>query len=307
MAKVANNVLELIGDTPVIKFSKITGPECATIYGKLENFNPMCSVKDRICLSMIEAAEKEGRIKPGDTLIEPTSGNTGIGLAFIAAYKGYRLVLTMPETMSLERRKILKVFGADIILTEGSKGMTGAVEKAKELAEKNGWNILQQFENPANPAAHRQTTAREILEQVPDLDAFVAGIGTGGTITGVGEVLRQEITDRKVIIVAVEPAESPVLSRGIAGPHKIQGIGAGFIPAVLNTEIYDEVITVKYDQAKEMVHRLAREEGLFLGISAGAALWAALVVGRRLGPGKKVVVILPDHGERYLSTELFEE
>lgn len=307
MAKVVNNILELIGDTPIVKLSKIVGPASAEIFGKLESFNPMCSVKDRICLSMIEAAEREGKIKPGDTLIEPTSGNTGIGLAFIAAYKGYRLVLTMPETMSIERRKILKAFGAKIVLTEASKGMKGAVEKAKELADSKGWYQLQQFENPANPEIHRKTTAREILQQVPDLDAFVAGVGTGGTITGVGEIIKEEIKGKRVLIVAVEPEGSPVLSLGKAGSHRIQGIGAGFVPKVLNTQIYDEVIRVSEENAIETARRLAREEGLFVGISAGAATWAALMIGRRLGPGKKVVVILPDHGERYLSTDLFEE
>lgn len=307
MAVVANNILELVGNTPVVKLNKIVDESSAEIYGKLESFNPLCSVKDRICLSMIEAAEKEEKIKPGDTLIEPTSGNTGIGLAFVAAYKGYRLVLTMPETMSIERRKILKAFGAELILTEASKGMMGAVQKAKELADKNGWFQLQQFENPANPEIHRKTTAEEILEQVPDLDAFVAGIGTGGTITGVGEVIRERIKDKHVLIVAVEPQTSPVLSGGQPGPHKIQGIGAGFVPKVLNTKIFDEIIRVSEENAIQTSRRLAKKEGIFVGISAGAATWAALEIAKRLGKGKKIVVILPDHGERYLSTDLFEE
>lgn len=307
MAKVANNILELIGDTPVIKLNKIVDKDSAEIYGKLESFNPLSSVKDRICLSMIEAAEKEGKIKPGDTLVEPTSGNTGIGLAFIAAFKGYRLVLTMPETMTIERRKILKAFGAEIVLTEGSKGMKGALEKAQDLADKNGWFQPQQFENPANPEIHRKTTAKEILEQVPDLDAFVSGIGTGGTITGVGEVLRKKIKNKHVHIVAVEPEASPVLSGGQPGPHKIQGIGAGFVPKVLSTEIYDEIIKVSEENAIEISRRLAKEEGIFVGISAGGATWAALKVAKILGKGKKVVVILPDHGERYLSTDLFKD
>ena len=306
MAKVANNILELIGDTPVVKLNKIVGENSAEIYGKLENFNPLSSVKDRICLSMIEAAEKEGKIKPGDTLVEPTSGNTGIGLAFVAAFKGYKLVLTMPDTMSIERRKILKALGAELVLTEGPKGMKGAIEKAQELADKYGWFQPQQFDNPANPEIHRKTTAEEILQQIPDLDAFVSGIGTGGTITGVGEVLRKK-AKKKVHIVAVEPEASPVLSGGQPGPHKIQGIGAGFIPKVLNTKIYDEIIKVSNENAFEISRKLALKEGIFVGISSGAATWAALQVARKLGKGKKVVVILPDHGERYLSTPLFGE
>jgi len=253
---------------------------------------------------MIEAAERDGKIKPGDTLVEPTSGNTGIGLAFVSAFKGYKLILTMPETMSVERRKILKALGAEIVLTEGAKGMKGSVAKAQELSEQNGWYLLQQFNNPANPEIHRKTTAVEIIEQVPDLDAFVAGIGTGGTITGVGEVLRKK-AGKTVQIIAVEPDASPVLSGGAPGPHEIQGIGAGFVPDVLNTKVYDEVIRVTNDNAFETSRRLAREEGIFVGISSGAAAWAALQIAKKLGKGKKVVVILPDHGERYLSTALF--
>ncbi|MDP2750570.1 MAG: cysteine synthase A [Nanoarchaeota archaeon] len=305
MAKVANNMLELIGDTPVVKLNKIVGENSAEIYAKLECFNPLSSVKDRIALSMIESAEKSGKIKKGDTLIEPTSGNTGIGLAYVAVIKGYKLVLTMPETMSIERRKILKALGAEIVLTEGPKGMKGAIEKAKQLSEENNWFALQQFDNPANPEIHRKTTAEEILKQVPDLDAFVAGIGTGGTITGVGEVLRKKAA-KKVRIVAVEPEASPVLSGGSPGPHKIQGIGAGFIPLVLNTSIYDEIIKVSNQDALETTRKLAREEGIFVGISSGAAAYAALKVAEKLGKGKKVLVILPDCGERYLSTELFD-
>jgi cysteine synthase A len=307
VAKVVDSVLDLIGDTPVVKLSKLIGENSANVYCKLESFNPLSSVKDRIALSMIEAAEKEGKLAPGATLVEPTSGNTGIGLAFVAAFKGYRLMLTMPDTMSVERRKIMKAFGAEIILTPGEKGMKGAVEKAEELANKNGWFQPQQFNNPANPEIHRKTTAREILEQVPDLDAFVAGIGTGGTITGVGEALREEIRGRDVLIVGVEPEDSPVLSGGKPGPHKIQGIGAGFVPEILNAKIYDEIIKVSNGKAFETSLSLAREEGIFAGISSGAALWAAIKVAERLGKGKKVVVILPDHGERYLSTELFED
>ncbi|MEO0293329.1 MAG: cysteine synthase A [candidate division WOR-3 bacterium] len=307
MGKVVNSILELIGDTPIVKLSRLVKKDSADVYCKLEGFNPLGSIKDRIALSMIEAAEKEGKIKPGDTIIEPTSGNTGIGLAFVSAFKGYKLVLTMPETMSVERRKIMKAFGAEIILTPGEKGMKGAVEKAQELAEKHGWFQPQQFNNPANPEIHRKTTAREILEQIPDLDAFVAGIGTGGTITGVGEILRKEIKKREILIIGVEPLDSPVLSGGKPGPHKIQGIGAGFVPKVLNTKIYDEIIQVSNKDAFEMAKLLARKEGIFAGISSGAALWGGLKVAKRLGEGKKVVVILPDHGERYLSTNLFED
>jgi cysteine synthase A len=308
MAKVANNILELIGDTPVVKLNKIVDENSAEVYGKLESFNPLSSVKDRICLSMIEAAEKEGKIKSGDTIIEPTSGNTGIGLAFVCAFKGYKLVLTMPDTMTIERRKILKAFGAELILVKPEEGigMIGAIKKAQELAEKNGWFQPQQFDNPANPGIHRKTTAEEILKQVPDLDVFVAGIGTGGTITGVGEVLRKK-ANKKVYIAAVEPVGSPILSGGEPGKHKIQGIGAGFVPKVLNTKIFDEVIKVKDEDAAEIARKLALKEGIFVGISAGAAAWAALQVARKLGPGKKIVVIFPDHGERYLSTPLFGE
>lgn len=306
MAKVANNILELIGDTPIVKLNKVVEENSAEIYGKLESFNPLSSVKDRICLSMINAAEKDGKIKPGDTIVEPTSGNTGIGLAFVSAFKDYKLVLTMPDTMSIERRKILKALGAELVLTEGSKGMKGAIDKAKELADKNGWFQPQQFNNPANPEIHRKTTAKEILQQVPDLDIFIAGIGTGGTITGVGEVLKKE-AKKKVQIIAVEPESSPVLSGGPSGPHKIQGIGAGFVPKVLNTEIYDEIIKVTNEDSFETTRKLALEEGIFVGISSGAAVWAALQVAKKVGKGKKIVVILPDQGERYLSTTLFGE
>lgn len=308
MAKIAKNILELIGNTPVVKINKLVGKDSAEVYAKLESFNPMNSVKDRIALSMIEHAEKSGKIEPGDTLIEPTSGNTGIGLAFVSAVKGYKLVLAMPETVSIERRKILKALGAEIVLVkpEEGVGMTGSIKKAEELAKKNSWIQLQQFENPANPEVHRKTTALEILEQLPDLDAFVAGVGTGGTITGVGEVLRKK-AKKKVHIVAVEPETSAVLSGSPAGPHKIQGIGAGFIPNVLNKEIYDEIIKVKNDEAFDIARKLAKEEGIFIGISSGAAMFAALQLAKKLGKGKKVLVLLPDFGERYLSTSLFGE
>ena len=301
----ANSILELIGQTPVVRLNKIVGKNDATIWAKLEMFNPVSSVKDRICLSMVEAAEKEGKLKPGATIVEPTSGNTGIGLAMVAAVKGYKLILTMPDTMSIERRNLLKAFGAELILTPGTEGMKGAVKKAEELIGKNpDYFMPQQFNNPANPEIHRKTTAVEILEQVgEDIDAFVAGIGTGGTITGVGEVLRKK--NPKVKLVAVEPAASAVLSGCPSGSHKIQGIGAGFVPKVLNTDILDEIITVSNEEAARTSRRLAKEEGLFVGISSGAACWAALKVAKRLGKGKTVVVILPDTGERYLTTDLF--
>ena len=298
-------ITELIGNTPVVRLNKVAGKDDAVIWTKLESFNPGGSVKDRICLSMIEAAEKEGKIKPGATIIEPTSGNTGIGLAMVCAAKGYKLVLTMPETMSVERRMLLKAYGAELILTPGSEGMKGAVMRAEELAKENkNYFIPQQFKNPANPEIHRRTTAQEILRQVKEsIDAFVSGVGTGGTLTGVGEVLKPKYPGIK--IVAVEPAASPVLSGGTPGPHKIQGIGAGFIPDVLNMKIIDAIITVKDDEAKETAVRLAEKEGLLVGISSGAAAFAALKVARELGKGKTVVVIFPDTGERYLSTGLF--
>jgi cysteine synthase A len=306
MAKVANNILELIGDTPVVKLNKIPGKNSAEIYCKLEFFNPLGSIKDRIALHMIEEAEKKDKIRQGDTLVEPTSGNTGIGLAYVSAVKGYRLILVMPDSMSKERIKILKALGAEVLLTPGETGMKGAVDKAKELTETKGYFCLGQFTNPANPETHRETTAREILLQVPGIDVFVSGIGTGGTVTGVGEVLKKEIKDRKIIIVGVEPEDSPVLSGGKPGIHKIQGIGAGFIPGVLNKEIIDEIITVKDKDAFLVSRQLAKEEGIFAGISSGAAVWAALKVARKFPKEKKIVVILPDSGERYLSTDLFE-
>jgi cysteine synthase A len=261
-------------------------------------------VKDRIAKAMIEAAEASGQLKPGMVIVEPTSGNTGIGLAMTAAVKGYRLILTMPDTLSLERRALLKAYGADLVLTPGGDGMKGAIAKANELVEEQNGFMPQQFKNPANPESHRRTTAMEILAQADHFDAFVAGIGTGGTITGVGEILRQERPG--VRLVAVEPAGSPVLSGGSAGRHKIQGIGAGFIPDVLNTRIIDEIIQVPDDAARDTARRLAREEGILCGISSGAATWAALQVAQRLGQGKAVITVLPDTGERYLSTGLFD-
>jgi cysteine synthase A len=306
MKKLKENILNLIGYTPIVKLYKIQDKNSAQIYCKLEFFNPLGSVKDRIALNMIEKAEKKHLIRPGDTLIEPTSGNTGIGLAYVSAVKGYKIILVIPDTMSKERIKILKALGAEIVLTDGTKGMRGAREKASEIQKEKGCFCPDQFTNPANPETHRKTTAREILKQVPDIDAFVAGVGTGGTLTGVGEVLKKEITDKKIHIVAVEPADSAVLSGREPGPHKIQGIGAGFVPAVLNIKIIDEIITVKNEDAFSTSRRLTREEGIFAGPSSGAAVWAALNLANRLSEEKKIVVILPDTGERYLSTDLFD-
>jgi cysteine synthase A len=301
--KIAKDISELIGDTPMVRLGRLVTPGMAEVLVKLEQFNPGGSIKDRICLSMIEAAEKKGLLKKGSTIIEPTSGNTGIGLAMISAAKGYRCVLTMPETMSIERRQILKAYGADIVLTEGAKGMRGAVEKAEELAKKAPNSFMpQQFKNPDNPEAHRRTTAKEILEATDgNLDAFVAGVGTGGTLTGVGEVLKKH--NPKIKIIAVEPKNSPVLSGGKPGAHKIQGIGAGFVPEVLNLKIIDEIVQVEDYDAFNTSRALVRDEGIFAGISSGAALWAALKVSRELGKGKTVVTIFPDTGERYLSME----
>lgn len=303
--KLNENIVKLIGNTPMVRLNKIPGPEYAEIWAKLEGFNPGGSVKDRIALSMIETAEQEGKLPPGGTIIEPTSGNTGIGLALVAAVKGYRLILTMPETMSIERRQIFQAYGAEVVLTSGSTGMMGAIEEAELILKRNpDYFMPMQFENPANPEIHRKTTAVEIIDAINgDIDGFVAGVGTGGTITGVGEVLRAR--NSNIWIAAVEPAASPVLSGGNPGPHKIAGIGAGFYPGVLNTKIYNEVIPVADDYALIMSRRLAKEEGLLSGISSGAAAWAALKVAQKLGAGKRVVVIFPDRGDRYLSTGLF--
>jgi cysteine synthase A len=305
--KLANNVLELIGNTPMVKLNRIVEQDMAEIWAKLESFNPGGSVKDRICLSMIEDAERKGLLKPDSTIIEPTSGNTGIGLAMVCAVKGYRCILTMPETMSLERIYILKSYGAEIVLTAGIDGMQGAIKKAEQLLHKTPNSFMpQQFKNVANPQVHRETTAKEILEVINgNIDAFVAGVGTGGTITGVGEVLKRQNQD--IRIVAVEPQTSAVLSGKAPGPHKIQGIGAGFIPEVLNRKLIDQIITVDDIDAFKTSRILAKEEGLLVGISAGAAVWAALRVAKGLGVGKLVVVVLPDTGERYFSMEQYFE
>ncbi|NLA57337.1 MAG: cysteine synthase A [Firmicutes bacterium] len=302
-----DSVLDLIGGTPIVKLQRLPRPQGAEVYAKLESFNPGGSVKDRIALAMIRAAEREGKLKPGGTIVEPTSGNTGIGLAMASAALGYRLILTMPETMSLERRRLLAAYGAELILTPGNAGMRGAIEKAQALLEENpDFFMPQQFENEANPQIHRQTTALEIFDQMDGkLDVFVAGVGTGGTITGVGEVLKARLPELRV--VAVEPEGSPVLSQGKSGTHRLQGIGAGFVPKVLNRTVIDEIITVSDADAYDMVRRLAREEGILVGISAGAACCAALQVAADLDAGQRVVVVFPDTGERYLSTpELFD-
>jgi cysteine synthase A len=301
-----NSVLELIGNTPMVKINKLVKEDSAEIYAKMEFFNPCSSIKDRICLSMVESAEKQDKIKTGDTLIEPTSGNTGIGLAFVCAAKGYNLVLAMPETMSIERRNMLKAFGAELILTEGSKDMTGAVNMAKAQSDRKGYFQPQQFNNPANPEAHRKTTAQEIIKQIGRLDAFVAGVGTGGTITGVGQVLKEEI-GKHVEIITVEPLMSPVLSGGKPGLHGIQGIGAGFVPEVLDKSIIDEIIQVSDDEAYETTRNIIREEGILCGVSSGANLFAAIKVAQRLGKDKKIVTVFPDTAERYLSTKLFSD
>ncbi len=307
MSRIYDDITATIGHTPLVRLNQVAAGLQATVVVKLESRNPGGSVKDRIGLSMIEAAEREGKITRETTIIEPTSGNTGVGLALVCAARGYKLVLTMPDTMSIERRKLLAAYGAQIVLTPGSEGMTGAIRVAEELASKTLNSFVpQQFENPANPQAHRETTALEIWEDTDgQVDILVAGVGTGGTITGVAEVIKPLKPGFKAI--AVEPAGSPVLSGGQKGPHKIQGIGAGFVPGVLRTDLLDEIITVSYEQAMRTARRLAREEGLLVGISAGAAAWAALsVAGRPESQGLLVVVVLPDTGERYLSSELFE-
>ncbi len=304
-ARRAETILDLIGHTPLVRLHRLPQPGSAVTWVKLERSNPGGSVKDRIAKAMIDAAEESGVLQPDSVIVEPTSGNTGIGLAMVAAVKGYRLILIMPGTMTAERRALLRAYGAELVLTPGEKGMKGAITKAEELVSEHGYVMLNQFDNPANPEIHRRTTAAEILAQVGHLDAFVAGVGTGGTITGVGEILKDTLPG--IRIVAVEPLGSPVLSGGSPGKHKIQGIGAGFIPNVLNTDVIDEVVRVENEDAAETTRRLAREEGILSGVSSGAAAWAALQVAKRLGEGKVVVAMLPDTGERYLSTDLFDQ
>ena len=303
--KPVDYVTQIIGNTPVVKLRNVVDDDAADIYVKLEYQNPGGSVKDRIALAMIEKADREGKIKPGDTIVEPTSGNTGIGLAFVCAAKGYKAVFTMPETMSQERRNLLKAYGAELVLTPGSEAMKGAIKKAKELKEEHDYFEPQQFENPANPEIHELTTGPELVEQFEgrQIDAFLAGVGTGGTLSGVGKVLKKEYPN--VEIVAIEPEASPVLSGGEPGPHKLQGLGAGFVPDTLNTEVYDSIIKVGNDTAMDMARRVAREEGILAGISSGAAIYAAIQKAKELGKGKTVVTVLPSNGERYLSTPLY--
>ena len=305
---IANNVTELVGNTPLVKLNRVTEGAQANVLAKLEFFNPGSSVKDRIAVAMIDAAEKSGKINKNTTIVEPTSGNTGIGLAMVCAARGYKLIITMPETMSRERRMLMRAYGAELVLTPGPEGMGGAIAKAKELAEANpdSFFIPQQFENPANPEVHRNTTALEIWNDTDGkVDIVVAGVGTGGTITGIGEVLKAK--NPQVQVVAVEPAASPVLSGGPKGPHPIQGIGAGFVPSILNTEIYDEIIQVPSEAAFETARAVGSQEGVLVGISSGAAVWAAVQLAKRPeNKGKNIVVIIPSNGERYLSTPLFE-
>lgn len=308
MAKVVNSITDLIGDTPLVRLNRIVPEDSAEIYVKLEYQNPGASVKDRIAISMVEAAEADGRLKPGGTIIEATSGNTGIGLAMVAAAKGYKSVIVMPETMSLERRNLLRAYGAELVLTPGAEGMNGAVRKAEDLLKENpDYFMAEQFKNEANVKIHRETTGPEIVEAIQSiggtLDAFIAGIGTGGTISGAGEVLRASFPEVK--IYAVEPAASPILAGGKPGPHKIQGIGANFVPDILNQKIYDEILHVENDEAFETARNVAKEEGILSGISSGAAVFAALKVAKELGKGKRIVVIVPSNGERYLSTPLY--
>jgi cysteine synthase A len=309
MARLVQNITELIGDTPLVRLNRVVPEGSAEIYLKLEFQNPGASVKDRIAISMVEVAEQEGKLKPGSTIIEPTSGNTGIGIAMVAAAKGYKAILVMPETMSIERRSLLKAYGAQLVLTPGAEGMKGAIRRAEELqAENPDYFMPQQFKNQANVKVHRETTGPEIVAAIKGhdgkLDAFIAGVGTGGTITGAGEVLKENFPGIK--IYAIEPTTSPVLAGGKPGPHKIQGIGAGFVPDILNTAIYDEVIAVDNEEAFETARRVAKEEGILGGISSGAAIFAALKVAKELGKGKRVVAVIPSNGERYLSTPLYQ-
>lgn len=306
MAKIYQSILETIGETPIVKLNKLVPEDSAEVYVKLEFFNPGGSVKDRIALNMIEAAEKAGELNPGDTIVEPTSGNTGVGLAMVGAAKGYPVIIVMPDTMSIERRKLIQAYGATLILTPGAEGMKGAIAKATELASQEGFFLPLQFNNPANAEAHRETTAKELQDVFGDtgLDAFVAGIGTGGTITGAGQELKRGNPALK--IYAVEPEESPVLKGGAHSPHKIQGIGAGFVPEILDTTIYNQVLSVPSETALETAREVAAKEGILVGISAGAAIHSALEVAKELGSDKKVLAIVPDNGERYLSTALYQ-
>ncbi|MFY1067867.1 cysteine synthase A [Enterococcus sp. AD013-P3] len=305
MSKADVSILDLVGKTPIVKLQHSVPEGSADVYVKLEYFNPGSSVKDRIALAMIEKAEQEGKLQPGGTIIEPTSGNTGIGLSLVGAAKGYKVVIVMPDTMSVERRKLMRAYGAELILTPGAEGITGSINKAKALAKENGWYLPLQFENPENPLIHEETTGKEIIEtfEGDTLDAFVAGIGTGGTITGAGRALRKAYPEIK--IYGVEPAESAVLEGGKPGPHKIQGIGTGFVPNTLDTGIYDEAVAVASEDALETARQIGQKEGLLVGISSGAAISAALKVAAKLGAGKKVLAIVPDNGERYLSTVLY--
>ncbi|SHJ45066.1 cysteine synthase A [Clostridium amylolyticum] len=299
-----NNVIEMVGNTPILKINNLVDENSAEVYIKLEKYNPAGSVKDRAALGMIEKAEELGLLKVGDTIVEPTSGNTGIALAMIGKLKGYNVVIVMPDTMSKERRDMIKAYGAELVLTEGVKGMKGAIAKAQELVEEKGYFMPQQFMNIANPAKHYKTTAKEIIKDIPDLDAFVAGVGTGGTITGVGSNLKEINKDIKII--AVEPEKSPVISGGNPGPHKIQGIGAGFIPENYKKEVVDEILQVSDENSFMATRLMASKEGILIGISSGAALFAALEVAKKLGKGKKVLAIAPDGGEKYMSMDLFQ-
>lgn len=307
MTAIYNSVTELIGKTPIVKLNKIVPEDSADVFVKLEFFNPGGSVKDRIALSMIEKAEHDGLLKPGDTIIEPTSGNTGIGLSMVGVAKGYKVIIVMPETMSIERRLLMKGYGAELILTPGADGISGSIREAKRLAKENGYFLPLQFENEANPLVHEKTTGPEIHQAfgVNGLDAFVAGIGTGGTITGAGRELKRVYP--KIELIGVEPAESAILEGKEAGPHKIQGIGTGFVPKTLDTSVYDKVLSISGDEAMETAREVGRKEGILVGISSGAAIAAALKVAKELGKGKKVLAVVPDNGERYLSTALYQE